>query len=47
VAKGEWFGENARVFMLGFGLLSMAELGDALGVLTAALKEAATAAGRP
>jgi len=25
----------------------MAELGDALGVLTAALKEAATAAGRP
>ena len=47
VAKGEWFGENARVFLLGFGHLSMAELGDALGVLTAALKEAATAAGRP
>ena len=47
VAKGEWFGEKARVFRLGFGLLSMAELGDALGVLTAALKEAATAAGRP
>ena len=47
VAKGEWFGENARVFMLGFGLLSMAELGDALGALTAALKEAAIAAGRP
>jgi len=47
VAKCGWFGENARVFRLGFGLLSMAELGDALGVLTAALKEAATAAERP
>ena len=47
VAKGEWFGEKARVFRLGFGLLSMAELGDALGALTAALKEAAIAAGRP
>ena len=47
VAKGEWFGEKARVFRLGFVLLSMAELGDALGALTAALKEAAIAAGRP
>jgi DNA-binding transcriptional MocR family regulator len=46
VAKGDWFSEEARVFRLGFGLLSMAELGDALGALTAALKETATAGGR-
>jgi aspartate/methionine/tyrosine aminotransferase len=46
VAKGEWFGDEARVFRLGFGLLSMVELGDALGALTDALKETATASGR-
>ena len=46
VAKGSWFGEEARVFRLGFGLLSMAELGNALGALTDALKETATTGGR-
>ncbi len=46
MAKGEWFGEEARVFRLGFGLLSMAELGDALAALTGALKATAIAGGR-
>ena len=46
MAKGEWFGDEARVFRLGFGLLSIAELGDALGALTNALKETATAGKR-
>jgi DNA-binding transcriptional MocR family regulator len=46
VAKGEWFGEDARVFRLGFGLLSVAELGDALAALTDALNETATAGRR-
>jgi aspartate/methionine/tyrosine aminotransferase len=46
VAKGEWFGEEARVFRLGFGLLSMAELGDALAALTDALNATAIAGGR-
>ena len=41
VAKGEWSGEEARVFRLGFGLLSMAELGDALAALADALKATA------
>ena len=41
VANGTWFGDEARVFRLGFGLLPMAELGDALAALAAALKEAA------
>ncbi len=41
VAKGEWFGEEAHVFRLGFGLLPMAELGDALAALTEALKATA------
>jgi len=39
VANGSWFGDEARVFRLGFGLLPMAELGDALAALSAALKE--------
>jgi DNA-binding transcriptional MocR family regulator len=39
VARGAWFGDEARVFRLGFGLLPIAELGDALAALTAALKE--------
>jgi aspartate/methionine/tyrosine aminotransferase len=38
VANGSWFGDEARVFRLGFGLLPMAELGDALAALSAALK---------
>jgi aspartate/methionine/tyrosine aminotransferase len=46
VAKGEWFGEEARVFRLGFGLLSMADLGDALAALTEALNGTATQGGR-
>jgi aspartate/methionine/tyrosine aminotransferase len=41
VAKGEWFGAEARVFRLGFGLLSIADLGDALAALTEALNETA------
>jgi aspartate/methionine/tyrosine aminotransferase len=41
VANGTWFGDEARVFRLGFGLLPMAELGDALAALAAALREAA------
>jgi aspartate/methionine/tyrosine aminotransferase len=41
VANGAWFGDEARVFRLGFGLLPMAELGDALAALAAALREAA------
>jgi aspartate/methionine/tyrosine aminotransferase len=39
VANGSWFGDEARVFRLGFGLLPMAELGDALAALSATLKE--------
>jgi aspartate/methionine/tyrosine aminotransferase len=46
VAKGAWFGDEERVFRLGFGLLSIDQLGDALGALTDALEEAATAPGR-
>ena len=42
VAKGAWFGEEVRVFRLGFGLLPMVELGDALAVLTDALTKTAT-----
>jgi aspartate/methionine/tyrosine aminotransferase len=46
VARGTWFGDEARVFRLGFGMLSMADLGDAFAALTAALRETAGAAGR-
>lgn len=46
VAKGEWFGAEARVFRLGFGLLSIADLGDALAALSEALNETATQDGR-
>lgn len=46
IAKGAWFGEEDRVFRLGFGVLSVAKLGDALGSLTAALKATATAGRR-
>jgi aspartate/methionine/tyrosine aminotransferase len=45
VAKGAWFGDEVRVFRLGFGLLPMADFGAALAALTAALQEGA-AAGR-
>jgi aspartate/methionine/tyrosine aminotransferase len=40
VANGGWFGEEPRVFRLGFGLLPIAELDIALEVLTAALQQA-------
>jgi len=39
VANGTWFGDEARVFRLGFGLLSMPDLHVALNVLSAALKQ--------
>jgi hypothetical protein len=39
LAKGTWFGDEARVFSLGFGL--SADLDDTLAALTAALKETA------
>jgi aspartate/methionine/tyrosine aminotransferase len=40
VGNGTWFGEDPRVFRLGFGLLPMAELAAALEALTAALQQA-------
>lgn len=44
VGRGPWFGEAPRVFRLGFGFLSMADLDEALRRLSAALKVAATVA---
>jgi len=41
VAKGEWFGDEPRVFRLGFGFLAIADLEAALAALTAALAQAA------
>ena len=41
VADGAWFGEEPRVFRLGFGLPEPVELDAALRVLTAALRQAA------
>jgi DNA-binding transcriptional MocR family regulator len=41
LANGTWFGEEARVFRLGFGLLPLAGLNDAFAALTAALRETA------
>jgi len=40
VGDGTWFGDEARVFRLGFGLLPIPELELALGVLSTALKQA-------
>ena len=40
VGNGTWFGEEPRVFRLGFGFLPMAELDAALEALTAALQQA-------
>src|SRR5262249_52090536 len=37
VANGTWFGESARLFRLGFGILEPAELEAGLDALTAAL----------
>jgi len=44
VANGTWFGEEARVFRLGFGLLSMPDLEAGLKGLSAALRQTARAA---
>jgi aspartate/methionine/tyrosine aminotransferase len=41
VANGTWFGDEARVFRLGFGLLSMPDLHVALNVLAEVLKQTA------
>lgn len=41
VANGSWFGDEERVFRLGFGLLSMPELEAGLAVLSSALQQAA------
>jgi len=40
VGDGRWFGESARVFRLGFGLLPAAELSEALAGVSAALRQA-------
>lgn len=40
VGNGTWFGEEPRVFRLGFGLLSIPDLETALNVLGSALHEA-------
>ena len=40
VAKGDWFGDEERVFRLGFGLLPSPELEAGLAVLALALHEA-------
>lgn len=44
VGNGTWFGDDARVFRLGFGLLSMPDLKAALKKLTVALNKAMLAA---
>lgn len=40
VANGSWFGDEKRVFRLGFGLLSMPDLDAGLAALSAALVQA-------
>jgi aspartate/methionine/tyrosine aminotransferase len=44
VASGTWFGDEARVFRLGFGLLDMEDLDAALARLSTALRTASQAA---
>ena len=46
VANGAWFGDDVRVFRLGFGLLPMPEFDAALAAITVALEGTARAAGR-
>lgn len=41
VANGTWFGDEARVFRLGFGLLQASELDEALAAVTSALHQVA------
>jgi aspartate/methionine/tyrosine aminotransferase len=43
VSKGEWFGDEARVFRLGFGRLPVTELAPAFEALTGALSRSAGA----
>ena len=42
VANGAWFGDDARVFRLGFGFLPLAELEAALATLSSCLHKAAS-----
>jgi aspartate/methionine/tyrosine aminotransferase len=44
VGRGHWFGESARTFRLGFGLLGIADFDEALGRLSAALTAASRVA---
>ena len=44
VANGKWFGEDARVFRLGFGFLAIPDLQAALEALAVALRRAERAA---
>ena len=44
VAPGSWFGDDARVFRLGFGLLTMPDLDEALRLISAAIMSAGRAA---
>jgi hypothetical protein len=39
VSNGTWFGDEACVFRLGFGLLSMPDLDIALNVLSAVVQQ--------
>jgi aspartate/methionine/tyrosine aminotransferase len=45
VANGTWFGDEARVFRLGFGLLSKADLEAALARLSVAARQVSRASG--
>jgi aspartate/methionine/tyrosine aminotransferase len=47
VANGTWFGEEARVFRLGFGLLSTSDLSVALKAVGAALAQTVDAGAGP
>ncbi|MGC2781449.1 MAG: pyridoxal phosphate-dependent aminotransferase [Bradyrhizobium sp.] len=42
VGPGSWFGDEPRVFRLGFGLLTLPDLDEALGRTAQALRQAAT-----
>jgi hypothetical protein len=44
VANGAWFGDEHRVFRLGFGLLAMSELRIALGLVADTLRQASRSA---
>jgi len=44
VARGTWFGDEARVFRLGFGLLAAADLRAALAGVSVVLRQTTRAA---